>query len=116
MIKKIIVGFESVEFAEFAAKALKSKASGIYSVTVSAPKASSGKDFVPFLFATRSEANFAPNFLPEVFNDNEGFELIHDNYAGRPEPSHSAVMEVICDAENEKEIRGILVNHGGMKI
>lgn len=112
MQTRINAGFESVEGAERAVQAVRENVKGLSDIRIRTriPDTATRKIY---LCAMRSENNTAPFFIP-AFPENSG--EFSETRTQRTEPLHSAVLEILCDEELEKEVRGIIVNHGGLKV
>ncbi len=117
MNKKITAEFDSVDFAEFAASTINRLNLNTEKIIVNAPSPDKDKNYVPYLFPASTEAPNVPNFLPSVFNDNIQFRLYNNNTSvGKPEVSKSAMIQVICNENDESEVRKIILNNKGLKI
>ncbi|MBP0960411.1 MAG: hypothetical protein J5992_09845 [Oscillospiraceae bacterium] len=114
---KITAEFDSVDSAEFAAISINKRRLNAGKILIDAPSPDKGINYVPYLYPASTEAPNVPNFLPAVFNDNTQFRLYNDNVSlGKPEVSKAAVIQVICNENDESEVRKIILNHKGLKI
>lgn len=114
---KITAEFDSVDFAEFAATAINRLNLNTEKIIIDAPSPDKNINYVPYLYPASTEAPNVPNFLPSVFNDNIQFRLYNDNVSmGKPETSKSAMIQVVCNKNDEKEVRKIILNNKGLKI
>ena len=114
---KITAEFDSVDSAELAAISINKKKLNNGKIMIDAPSPDSDINYVPYLYPASTEAPNVPNFLPAVFNNNAQFRLYNDNISiGKPEVSKTALIQVICNENDEKEVRKIILNHKGLKI
>ena len=114
---KITAEFDSVDSAEFAAISINKKKLNTGKIMIDAPSPDSGINYVPYLYPASTEAPNVPNFLPTIFNNNTQFRLYNDNVSlGKPEVSKTALIQVICNENDENEVRKIILNHKGIKI
>ena len=114
---KITAEFDSVDSAEFAAISINKRRLNAGKILIDAPSPDKGINYVPYLYPASTEAPNVPNFLPAVFNDNTQFRLYNDNVSlGKPEVSKAAIIQVICNENDENEVRKIILNHKGLKI
>ena len=113
---KITAEFDSIDSAESAAISINKKKLNTGKIMIDAPSPDNDINYVPYLYPASTEAPNVPNFLPAVFNNNAQFRLYNDNVSlGKPEVSKSALIQVVCNENDEKEVRQIILNHKGLK-
>ncbi|MBE6838720.1 MAG: hypothetical protein E7507_04150 [Ruminococcus sp.] len=111
MQTRINAEFESVEGAERAVQAIRKSIESLSDIRIKT-RAVNRKAKKMYICAMRSENITAPFFIP-AFPEGEG-EYTTDTE--NIEPLNSAVLEIVCDEALEKEVHGIILNHGGLKV
>lgn len=108
MIIKLNSEFESVDSAEFAARAIKNTVKDVNSVSVREIRNKKEHEHDNFYIPTYFQGSLT-NALPIIRIDN--YNSDNDEYY-----KNKAILEVLCDIKSQNTVNQIMLSNGGLKI